>query len=401
MKERTILHSDVNNFFASVECANNENLKNKPVAVTGNPDKRTGIILAKNQLAKAYGVNTGEAIWQAKQKCPQLETIGPHYDLYQKVSKQLHNLYLEYTDFVEPLALDECWLDVTDSLAYLKKSGKQIADEIREKVKEKFGFTVSVGVSFSKIFAKLGSDLKKPDATTEIQYQTFKQQTYHLPLNSIVGIGPRLTKKFEKMNITKIGEFATLESSFVKRIMGKTGFELQQKLLGEFDERILNYYSQNPPKSIGNGTTTIVDIQTREDISKTVAFLSEKVSLRMANANFEGCCLTVSLKTNEFETFRHSCTYSPMRSGEEITKNAMILIDSFWSYTKQVRAIRIRMSSLQSLDKMEQLSMFGQDDDALNKTLKEVKTRYGNNKIFLASDTASFINRKNESEEHF
>ena len=257
MKERTILHSDVNNFFASVESATRPELKDKPVAVTGNPKKRTGIILAKNEIAKKYGVKTGQAIWEATKLCPDLVCLPPHYDLYEEISEKLHQLYLNYSNFVEPLGLDECWIDVTDSLKYLKKSGKEIADEIRELVKQNFGVTVSVGVSFSKIFAKLGSDMKKPDATTEIPYEKFKEITYNLPLNSIVGIGGRLERKFTKMNVKTIGEFVLLSDEFLKELMGKTGVELKEKLLGEGEEKVLDYFSLPPPKSIGNGTTKI------------------------------------------------------------------------------------------------------------------------------------------------
>lgn len=399
MKEKTILHSDVNNFFASVECTTNKALFGKPVAVTGNPEKRTGIILAKNELAKSFGVKTGEAIWQAQQKCPNLVTVGPHYDKYEKISKQLHQLYLQYTDLVEPLGLDECWLDVTPSLNYLQKSGEEIADEIREKVKKTFGFTVSVGVSFSKLFAKLGSDMKKPDATTIISKETFKQKTYHLPLNSIVGIGRRLETKFEKINVNTIGDFVNLKESFVKDIMGKTGLELHLKLKGEFLEEVPCYYLLQPPKSIGNGTTTIVDIKEKKDILKVVTFLSEKVALRMANANFQGSTLTVTLKTNDFEKYRHSKTINPIKTNEEIAEQAMRLIDEFWTYDKFVRAIRVRMSNLQKIDKVEQLSFFNQDEILLNQTLQTVKNKFGNDKIYIASDTFSFINRKNKEEE--
>ena len=178
MKERVILHSDVNNFFASVECANSPELFDKPVAVTGNPEKRNGIILAKNEIAKKFGVKTGQVIGEAKALCPGLICLPPHYQLYEEISGKLHQLYLEYTNFVEPLGLDECWLDVTDSLKYLKKTGVEIAGELRSRIQENFNFTVSVGVSFSKIFAKLGSDLRKPDYTTVISRENFQKITY-------------------------------------------------------------------------------------------------------------------------------------------------------------------------------------------------------------------------------
>lgn len=393
MKERTILHSDVNNFFASVECTQNPQLVGKPVAVTGNPKKRNGIILAKNEIAKSFGVKTGEAIWQAQNKCPELVTVGPHYDQYEKISKQLHQLYLNYTDLVEPLGLDECWIDVTDSLKYFGKSGVEIADEIRQKVKQTFGFTVSVGVSFSKIFAKLGSDFKKPDATTEFTRENFKEKTYSLPLNSIVGIGGRLASKFEKMNIQTIGDFVSLKEDFIEHLMGKVGKELHQKLLGEFYDPVKCYYNLAPPKSIGNGTTTIEDIQSKSDIEKVVKFLAEKIAKRMANENYEGSCISVTIKTANFERFHHSHTIAPIRSSEEIFDRAMTLIDSFWQYDKMVRAIRVRMSSLNKLSKLEQLSLFNEDTNNLNQSIKQIQQKYGDDKIFIASDTKSFINR--------
>lgn len=401
MKDKTILHSDVNNFFASVECATNPDLFGKPVAVTGNPQKRTGIILAKNEIAKAQGVKTGEAIWQAKKKCPDLVTVGPHYALYEKISKKLHELYLQYTDFVEPMGLDECWLDVTHSLKYLEKDGKQIADEIRERVKKEFGFTVSVGVSFSKIFAKLGSDLKKPDATTIVDKEHFKEISYKLPLNSIVGFGRKLTDKLEKMNINTIGDFVSLKESFIKDLMGKTGIELYQKLKGELIDDVKCYYDILPPKSVGNGTTTIEDIKDREDIKKVATFLSEKIGLRLTNNKFQGSTVSVTLKTNDFKRFRHSKTISPIQSSEEITKTAMDIIDEFWQYDKYIRAIRICVSNLNKIDKLEQLSFFNNESNDLEKTINEINKKYGKNKIYVASDTVSFINRKNEDESFF
>ena len=398
MKERKILHSDVNNFFASVECVTRPELKGKPVAVTGNPEKRNGIILAKNEIAKSQGVKTGEAIWQAKQKCPDLVCLSPHYDLYDKISKQLHELYLDYTDLVEPLGLDECWLDVTNSLNYLNKSGKEIADEIRERVKENFGFTVSVGVSFSKIFAKLGSDMKKPDATTCIPFETFKEQTYSLPLNSIVGIGGKLEKKFDNMNIHTIGDFVMLDTSIIKSIFGKTGVELQERLSGKRIDEVACYYNLTPPKSIGNGTTTIIDIQKRSDIIKVVGFLCEKISARMVKGSFEGKTITVTIKTNDFKKYRHSKTLSPMQSYEKIFENAVTLLDSFWDYDQKVRAIRVRISNLEKVDLARQLSMFDDNKIKLAESIDYIQAKYGKNKIFIASDGFSFINKKSESE---
>ena len=399
MNDRIILHSDANNFFASVECVGNEKLKSKPVAVTGNPNKRNGIILAKNEIAKKLGVKTGEAIWQAKQKAKDLICLPPHYDKYEKISLKLHEIYLDYTDLVEPLGLDECWLDITDSLHYLNKTGKEIADEIRERVKEELSLTVSVGVSFSKIFAKLGSDLKKPDATTIISKENFREIAYPLPLNSIVGIGNKLENKFIKMNVLTIEDFVKLDDDILKPLMGKTGIELKQKLKGELIEPVACYFHLAPPKSIGNGTTTIIDIQKRSEIKKVVAFLSEKVSNRLIIGKYEATTIAVTVKTADFEKYRHSKKIKPIQSYQKVLENAMELLDSFWNYDKKVRAIRVRVSSLNKVDEFQQLSFFQDDKVKLTESVEYINRKYGKNKIYIASDGYSFINRKTEQEE--
>lgn len=395
MKERTILHSDVNNFFASVECASKQELFNKPVAVAGNPKKRTGVILAKNELAKKYGVKTGQVIWEAKNLCPELVVLQPHYDLYQEISEKLHELYLCYTDFVEPLGLDECWLDVTDSLNYLGKNGEQLADEIRKKVQEQFGFTVSIGVSFSKIFAKLGSDLKKPNATTIIPHSSFKQQTYNLPLGSIIGIGHRLEKKFKNMNITTIGEFVTLPDDYLKDIMGITGVHLKESLLGERFESVCNYYKLPPPKSIGNGTTTLKDITSREEIISVIAFLAEKVSARLVKHGLFANTIGISVKTYKMERFGKSRKISSTHDIKKLASEGLKLLDSFWKYSIPIRSIRLRTSDF-CPDNAKQLSMFENESD-LSASINKINEKYG--AISLASDKAKFINNSKNPHE--
>lgn len=388
MKERTILHSDVNNFFASVECATRPELLNKPVAVTGNPKKRTGIILAKNEIAKKYGVKTGQTIWEAKQLCPDLVTLLPHYDLYEDISSRLHELYLSYTDRVEPLGLDECWLDVTQSLSYFHMDGKQIADEIRAKVKAEFNFTVSVGVSFSKLFAKLGSDLKKPDATTVIPKSDFKQITYSLPLNAIVGIGRRLEKRFHNMNVNTIGEFVKLEDFFLQEIMGKPGITLKQDLLGFREDEVLCYYNLPAPKNIGNGTTTLRDVKKREELSATLHFLAEKVASRLIKHHFLASTLSVSVKTDKMERFSKSKKISPTQNAQTLAEEGMRLLDSFWRFDKPVRALRLRTSTF-SPDNAKQMSLFDKKGE-LPKSIALINEKYGH--IGFASDTSSFLN---------
>lgn len=395
MKERTILHVDVNNFFASVECSTRPQLKDLPVAVTGNPKKRTGIILAKNELAKKMGVKTGQAIWEAKNVCPNLVCLPPHYDLYQSISTALHAVYLEYTDRVEPLGLDECWLDVTGCEQYLGKNGKQIADEIRQKIRQKFNFTVSVGVSFNKIFAKLGSDLRKPDATTIIDKQHFKAITYDMPLNSIVGIGRRLETKFNKINVFTIGQFVQLEDDFLKEFMSITGVLLKKQLLGIDETEVLSYFHLPLPKSVGNGTTAIIDISTKEEISKVIYFLAEKISKRLIALDCTASTLGISVKTNTFSRYGKSQAIPKTNQVAEIASHAIRLLDSFWQYTLPVRAIRIRTSNLQK-QQWQQLDIFHQKNDSSN-VIYQIEQKYGH--IALASDMSPFINNSKHPHE--
>ena len=395
MKERVILHSDVNNFFASVECSNRPELKDKPVAVTGNPKKRTGIILAKNEIAKKFGVSTGQVIGEAQAICPDLVCLPPHYDLYEEISEKLHQLYLQYTNLVEPLGLDECWLDVTDSLKYLKMTGKEIADEIREKVKKEFGFTLSVGVSFSKIFAKLGSDLRKPDYTTVISKNDYKKITYNLPLNSIVGIGRRLEKKFSSIDVKTIGDFVKLEDSFLSHLMGINGTNLKKALLGENIDEVADYYALPPPKSVGNGTTTIEDIIKRKDIEKVVYFLAEKVSSRLIKHKVVAGTLSLTIKTNKLEKVHKSMKIKPTNSVKELASLAMEIADKIWNYDFPVRAIRLRASTLTNANAL-QLSFFDSKKD-FSQVAEEINRRYG--KIELASNMSKFINTSKHSQE--
>lgn len=385
--KRIILHSDVNNFFASVECCKNPQYKKSPVAVAGNPMKRTGIILAKNEIAKKYGVATGQTIGEALALCPSLVCLAPHYELYEEISESLHQLYLEYTPLVEPLGLDECWLDVTGCEKYLSKSGKEIADEIRERVKKEFGFTVSVGVSFSKIFAKLGSDMRKPDYTTVISYENFKKLTYHLPLNSIVGIGKRLTKKFFSIDVKTIGDFVSLEDKYIDEVMGIVGIRLKHDLMGIRDDPVTDFYKLPPPKSIGNGTTTTKDIVSRKEIEKVIYFLAQRVSARLISHKLLASTLSLSIKNKDLKSV-HKAMKIPQTNGvKDLSYFAMIISDKIWKYNYQVRAIRLRASNLSS-ESVKQLSMFDEKKD-YSEAVELINKKYG--KIELASNKSSFL----------
>ena len=225
--DRVILHSDLNNFYASVECMLHPELKERCIAVCGSKENRHGIVLAKNEKAKKFGVKTAETIWQAKAKCPSLEIVSPHFEEYRKYSRMVREIYGEYTDLIEPFGLDECWLDVTGS-RMLFGDGVTIANEIRNRVREEIGLTVSVGVSFNKVFAKLGRDLKKPDAVTEISRDNFRSKIWHLPANSIIGVGGSTYSRLTELGIKTIGDIAQAPCDFFETRFGKHGVALWQ-----------------------------------------------------------------------------------------------------------------------------------------------------------------------------
>lgn len=249
--ERVILHSDLNNFYASVECLDNTTLRGKPVAVCGDPELRHGIVLAKSYEAKAFGVATGQAIWEAKQRCPDLMVVPPRYDRYIELSQSVRALYVQYTDQVEPFGLDESWLDVGGSVG-LFGDGKHIADEIRLRVRHEIGLTVSVGVSFNKVFAKLGSDLKKPDATTVISRENFRELAWSQPVSDLLYVGPATTKKLGRYGIRTIGDLARTDPAFPHAILGKVGVMLWRFANGLDSSGVATYYAMPPIKSIGN-----------------------------------------------------------------------------------------------------------------------------------------------------
>lgn len=247
---RRILHCDANNFYASVECMLDESLRDKYVAVSGNPDKRHGIILAKNQKAKAMGVKTGETIWEAKKKCPELVLVPPQFDEYVKISNRIFDIYCQYTDRVEPFGIDECWLDVTHSTK-LFKSAENIAEELRQRIKSEIGITISVGVSFNKIFAKLGSDMKKPDAVTIIDEDNYKQKVWPLDVGDLLMIGRHTQEKLRKIGINTIGDLANAPLKILTDKFGILGEKMRQNANGENDEPVRFYYERPVPKSIG------------------------------------------------------------------------------------------------------------------------------------------------------
>ena len=323
--ERTVLHSDLNNFYASVECFLNPALRGHPVAVAGNPEMRHGIVLAKNYEAKRYGVQTGEALWEARQKCPDIIFVPPHYDKYIEYSNAVRAIYGEYTDRVEPFGLDECWLDVTGS-SRLFGSGKTIADELRKRIKRELGVTVSVGVSYNKIFAKLGSDMKKPDATTVIDSEHFREKVWPLPVSDLLYIGRSTTEKLSRYGIRTIGDLAMADTKFLACILGKNGLMLHRFANGLDNSPVSRFGYSPPPKSISCGNTASRDLVSDDDIKIMLITLSEKVSERLRSEGY--LCRTVQLHVRTYDLasyVRRVKLPYPCRTAREIFEAAFTL----------------------------------------------------------------------------
>lgn len=297
---RTILHSDCNCFYASVELLHHPELRGKPVAVGGDPEARHGIVLTADYTAKKYGVKTGMALWQARQLCPYITFLPPRMDLYLRFSRMAQEIYAEYTDKREPYGIDESWLDVTDSVS-IKGDGYHIAKEISNRMKKELGITVSVGVSFNKIFAKLGSDYKKPDAITTMNKDEYKEKAWPLPVSDLLYVGSATNKKLHNMGILTIGDLARTDETLLVRKLGKMGSILWTFANGYDDSPVKLENTSAPVKSIGNSTTTPKDMETDEDVKIVLYILAESVAARLRENGFR--CRTVEISIRDKDLF--------------------------------------------------------------------------------------------------
>lgn len=380
---RSILHCDANNFYASVECLLDSSLKGKAVAVSGNPDKRHGIILAKNELAKKFGIKTGEVIWQAKQKCPDLILVAPQYDKYVQISDKLFEIYSSYTDRVEPFGIDECWLDVTGSKR-LFGSGEQIAERLRQQVKDEIGITISVGVSFNKIFAKLGSDIKKPDAVTIIDKDNFKDKVWKLPVSDMLMIGRKTGQKLESIGINTIGDLACCNKNVLSEMFGINGIKMHENANGINDDEVRLCYQSEQPKSIGNSTTMPKDITTREEAQAVILALCEMISTRLRQHNLKAKGVYLGVKTNNLES-NGKQTKLPIATSNanKICEAAMMIFDNLAKLQElPIRALSVATFGFDKQSDYEQLSLFDENVDykrldSIDKTIDQLRLKYG------------------------
>lgn len=377
------MHCDLNNFYASVEQKLHPEYDGLPLAVCGNPQMRHGIVLAKNQLAKQAGVQTGEAIWISKQKCPDIVFVAPHFNEYVRISKQVFDIYTSYTDRVESFGIDECWLDVTGS-KNLFGDGKTIANELRERIKRETGLTISVGVSFTKTLAKLGSDLKKPDATTVLSKADYMNIIGNMSPSELIMIGKRTSLKLEALNIHTIEQLANADRNMLRYHFGVIADSMINAALGVETGEVKKYYDRQIPKSVSNGTTTPRDIQNEEEAKIVVYALSELVATRLRQYNLVASGINLAIKDPDLKwVSRQTTLLSPTANASDIAQNAMSLLLQMHRFNQPLRAITVGAHKLSDKTEM-QFSLFDDPDNKegkLEESIDKIRSKYGYNVV--------------------
>ena len=379
--ERTILHSDLNSFYASVEMMLDPSLRGKAVAVCGATEDRHGIVLAKSDLAKKAGVKTGMVNWEAKQLCRDLIMVPPHYDQYLKYSKLTQSIYQRYTDLIEPFGMDECWLDVTGCSTY--GTGMEIAEKIRRSCREELGLTVSIGVSYNKIFAKLGSDLKKPDAITEIRRDTYQEKIWPLDCSEMIYCGQATTAKLAKYGIHTIGDVAQTDPMFLKRLLGVNGLSLWRYANGTDQSRVMHKDFVSPVKSIGHGITCTADLENDEEVWKVILELSQDVGHRLRVHELSARGVQIQVRGHDLLGSQFQCKL-PFKTQlpSEIGAAAHRLFQERYHWGSKVRAVCVRAIDLVPHQEPDQLSMFVdtarlERRERLEDTIEDLRRRFG------------------------
>lgn len=386
MGDRTILHSDMNCFYASVEMLHRPELEGKPMAVGGDPEARHGIVLTANYIAKKAGVKTGMALWQAKKACPSIIFVPPRMDLYLRFSRMAQEIYADYTDLREPFGIDESWLDVTDSIS-LKGDGMKIAGEIRGRIKYELGVTVSIGVSWNKIFAKLASDYRKPDAVTEFHRGNYRDVVWKLPVEDLLYVGRSTGRKLRRIGICTIGDLAGADITLLKSYLGKIGVVLHLFANGYDETPVCMEDYSAPVKSIGNSTTTPRDLVCDQDVKIIMIALAEGVSARLRENGFQCGVVEISIRENNLFCFtRQKKLKHPTNITSEIVDTALSLFQEHYNWEHPIRSLGIRGSDLVSDQIPFQLDLFMSQErrekqEKADRAVDEIRRRFGYNSI--------------------
>lgn len=386
---KDILHCDLNNFYASVECRDNPALRGRPIAVCGSIEARSGIVLAKSNEAKACGVKTGDKIYEARQKCPGIVIVSPRMKVYSEISKQVRAIYQRYTDMVEPFGIDECWLDVTGS-HYLFGSSEEIADKLRRAVKEELGLTISVGVSFTKVLAKLGSDMKKPDAVTVLSTENYRKKISALPVSDIIGVGPATERRLKKLRIHTLGQLADTSSEVLTRHLGKMGISLWRAVNGYDDAIVHEQDYHRKIKSVGSSRTLPRDLYNNQEVWAVMLALADEVTRQLRREGLSAGGVCVSVKTNDlcYREFQAGLDF-PMRSAQSFARAGFELFCRRFDWHLPLRAVGIRAINLADGGAAQQCSLLCDNlkierEEVLSDVSDRLRERFGRDCIYPA-----------------
>ena len=384
--ENGILHVDMNNFYASVETLFAPQYRNVPMAVAGDKESRHGIILAKNMLAKERGVKTAEPIWQAMRKCPDLQLVPPHHRRYAEFSRLAQKIYYDYTDRVESFGLDECWLDVYGSQR-LFGDGEEIAQAIRQRVKAELGLTVSVGVSFNKVFAKLGSDYKKPDAVTVFGRDKMESVIWQLPAGDMLLVGPTTQRTLAKYGVATIGDIARLDVKVLQRLLGRLGETLWRYANGLDDSPVRKAGQAEEVKTVGNSTTLPRDVTSEEEIRRTLLELAESVGARLRRMGLKAGEVQITVRGGDFQEIQRQRKVDPPACDSQTLYRAALDLYRRENKHWPVRLLGVRAGRLTG-DGEEQTSLFGEEDrerlERLESAVDLVRERFGKGSVARA-----------------
>lgn len=386
MREREILHCDINYCYAQIEENRQPQLKRVPLAVGGSAQERRGIILAKNPLAAQSGVKTGETLQEALGKCPSLHIVPPDFDRYRWYGEQVKKLYRGYSDQVEDYGLDEAWLDVT-GCRRLWGSGWQIAHQIQRQVEKQIGLTISVGLSYNKVFAKMASDLIKPKGLVQITRQNFQQVLYPLPVSHLFYVGEATRRKLAVYGIRTIGDLARQDEEKMRQRFGRTGVMLLCFARGEEDSEVASGDAPTPVCSIGHSITAIHDLHDAAQAVLVLRPLAEAVALRLRRQNKKGYGIALSLRDGQLRRWSlRRKRPRPTQLAIEILQEAQALLERGWSSGQPLRSLGISVFDLVDEDSEEQLSLF-EDETArqkqrkLEETIDLIRERFGYHRI--------------------
>lgn len=386
-----ILHSDLNCFYASVEMNENPQLRGKAIAVCGSTENRHGIVLTASYPAKRMGVKTGAANWQAKQACPGLICVPPHYDLYLKYSRIVRRIYADYTDTIEPFGMDENWLSIPYGGGDVEGFGVTLANEIRHRVREETGLTVSIGISFSKIFAKLGSDMKKPDAVTAISKNNYREKVWPLPVSELLYVGRSTTRRLVNMNIHTIGDLANCDPELLRRWLGVNGIMLWRFANGEDHSPVMPKGYVSPIKSVGHGTTCVTDLDSNYMVWRVLYELAQDIQHRLRKHELAAQGVQITVKDNDLDYRQYQVPLPfPTQSPLELASAGYDLFRQRYMWHKPVRALTIRGINLIPINQPLQLDLFNDAERrekrrALDNAVDDLRSRFGYRTLCAAS----------------